>query len=96
MNYKSEQKKARPHIGRLLLGIGSVLLGIVFVPLPVPLGWFFLLVGVSLIAVEIAWVGHLVRWSRSRWGWGDRRLRQLHGISPNLVKDFLDNTDPHV
>jgi len=89
-----EERKARPHIGRLLLGFGSLLLGILFVPLPVPLGWLFLLVGISLVAVEIAWVGHLVRWFRARWGWGDRRLRQMHGISPNLVKEFLDNTDP--
>lgn len=74
----------------------SVILGLLFVPLPIPLGWFFLLVGTALIALEIAWVGHLVRWCRARWGWGDRRLRNLHGVSPQLVKNFLDHTDPHL
>lgn len=92
----SEKRKFRPHVGRLLLGICSFILGLLIVPLPIPLGWFFLLVGISLVAVEIAWVGHSVRWFRSRWDWGDRRLRQLHPISPALVKEFLDNTDPHI
>ncbi len=96
MDKKDEARKRRPHIGRLLLGVGSLLLGILFVPLPVPLGWLFLMIGVSLVAVEIAWVGHFVRWSRSRWHWGDRRLRQLHPISPSLVKEFLESTDPHI
>lgn len=96
MNNKEAARKRRPHIGRLLLGLGSLLLGILFVPLPIPLGWLFLMIGVSLLALEIAWVGHLVRWSRSRWLWGDRRLRQLHPISPALVKEFLESTDPHL
>lgn len=96
MSTQEQDRKVRPHIGRLLLGVCSFLLGLVFVPLPIPLGWFFLLVGTALIAVEIAWVAHLVRWFRSRWGWGDRRLRQLHSVSPELVKDFLNSTDPHI
>ena len=84
----------RPRIGRLLLGVGALLLGAVFVPLPVPLGWLFLLIGMALITNEVIWLRRLVAWMRGKLPWADRMLRGFYPLSPALVRDFIDATDP--
>ncbi|MEM7376182.1 MAG: PGPGW domain-containing protein [Pseudomonadota bacterium] len=84
----------RLRISRLLLGIATLVLGMVLVPLPVPLGWLFLLLGMALITNEVIWLRRVVAWFRSKLPWADRLLRRFYPLSPVLVRDFIDATDP--
>ncbi len=81
-------------MGRLILGLLSLLLGAILVPLPVPLGWFFLLVGMALVTNEVLWFGRLITWFRSKLPWADRILMGFYAISPPMVREFLDATAP--
>jgi|GEM_PF-6782862 len=94
VNTTSEHKRRAPKLLRVTLGMLSMLLGLLLAPLPIPLGWFFLLMGLALLSMEIPWIGRFVCYCRSRWAWGDKRLRELQKISPALVKEFIDCTDP--
>lgn len=76
------------------MGLCALLLGVVLVPLPVPLGWLFLLIGMALVTNEIIWLRRLIAWFRGKLPWADSILRRFYPLSPILVREFLDTTDP--
>lgn len=86
--------KSRPRLGHLALGIASLLLGVVLVPLPVPLGWLFLLIGMALVAHEVLWIRRVIAWFRRKLPWANRILERFYGVSPPFVREFLDSTAP--
>ena len=86
--------KRRPRLGHLTLGVASLLFGVVLVPLPVPLGWLFLLVGMALVAHEVLWIQRVIAWFRRTLPWADRILMTFYGVSPPFVQAFLDSTSP--
>lgn len=63
-------------------------------PLPVPLGFVFFLIGLSLLLIASAtarrWVGAL----RTRFPLFERRLRSVEGYLPGFVRRALDGTAP--
>lgn len=68
-------------IGVTVVGVGTIVVGIVLLPLPGP-GWLIIFAGLGLLATEYVWARRLLRFARgqltrwSRWVYRQNRIVQ--------------------
>jgi hypothetical protein len=75
--------------GWLLVGSGLVLL-----PLPVPVGWLFVVAGVTMLAHDNRRLSAWLRRLRRRNPGFSHRLQRLEPHTPGLMRRLLKRTDP--
>lgn len=68
--------------------------GIITAPIPVPIGQFVALVGLSLLISESHWVKTKMQKIRRRLPALGRQLIRMHPYLPKFLKKVIDDTDP--
>ena len=76
---------------------GSVLIlvGLVVLPLPIPLGLIMITIGFALLAPYIPAFQRLVTHMRRKWPDLDRSLRRYRNRFPPVIRKTIDKTHPN-
>ncbi len=79
---------------KLILGWIMLIGGIITAPLPLPIGQFIALIGLSLLISESIWVKIKMQKMRRRVPIIGRQLTRMHPYLPKFLKKVVDDTDP--
>lgn len=79
---------------KLLLGWIMFIGGIITAPIPLPIGQFIALVGLSLLISESLWVKIKIQKMRRRMPVIGHHLNRWHPHLPKFLKKVVDDTDP--
>ena len=79
---------------KLVLGWIMFIGGVITAPLPLPIGQFVALVGLSLLISESQWVKTKMQKLRKRLPYLGRQLQRMHPYLPRFLKKVVDDTDP--
>jgi hypothetical protein len=79
---------------KLILGWIMLIGGIITAPLPLPIGQFIALIGLSLLISESIWVKIKMQKMRRRMPIIGRQLTRMHPYLPKFLKKVVDDTDP--
>ncbi|MEL6213345.1 MAG: PGPGW domain-containing protein [Pseudomonadota bacterium] len=76
--------------------LGTVLLivGLIVLPLPIPLGLIMITIGFALWAPYIPAFQRLIKRMRSKWPVLDKNLRQYRDRFPPVIRKTIDKTHP--
>ncbi|MEL7029024.1 MAG: PGPGW domain-containing protein [Pseudomonadota bacterium] len=77
-----------------VVGGTFVAAGIVLFPLPIPLGWLFLLTGVALLVPYNPATQQLVKSIRRRWPAFDRGVLRFKAKAPKFIQVAIEKTNP--
>lgn len=77
--------------------IGSILIlvGLVVLPLPIPLGLIMITIGFCLLAPYIPAFQRLITTMRRKWPNLDRALLRYRGRFPPIIRKTIDKTHPN-
>lgn len=79
---------------KLLIGWLMLIGGIIIAPLPIPIGQFIALIGLSILVSESHWVKTKMQKFRRRLPMIGRQLQRMHPYMPKFLKKVIDDTDP--
>lgn len=77
-----------------LVGGTFVAAGLVLFPLPIPVGWLFLLTGVALLVPYNPATQSMVRSLRRRWPAFDRGMLKFRQNAPRFIRRAIQKTNP--
>ena len=78
-----------------LIGIVMILVGLVLFPLPLPLGWIFLIIGTVLVVSTNKTAKKLLKKARRKWSWLDKIFEKTGKIIPKRFRKEIEETDPN-
>ena len=79
---------------KLVFGWVMLIGGVIIAPLPLPIGQFIALVGLSLLVSESHWVKTKMQKLRRKLPIVGRQLVRMHPYLPKFLKKVIDDTDP--
>lgn len=79
---------------KLAVGWLFVLIGILSAPLPLPLGQFLVLIGLSLLVAESYAIRMFARKLRRNFPFVSRMMDRIKPYVPTFMKTTIDETDP--
>jgi len=77
-----------------VVGGTFVAAGLVLFPLPIPLGWLFVLTGVALLVPYNPATQQAVRSLRRRWPAFDRGVLRFREKAPSFIRRAIEKTNP--
>jgi len=83
------------HWIREIISILFILAGFLLVPLPVPLGIIFIVIGFALLVTEDQHVANWVREIRGANPDLERKVEQIKGRLPENLREPFSKTDPN-
>ncbi|OFX10940.1 MAG: hypothetical protein A2516_06175 [Alphaproteobacteria bacterium RIFOXYD12_FULL_60_8] len=90
---RAQTKRAAVRMFKLLVGMFLILLGLLSVPTPLPIGFLLTLVGLVVLASESPWVVPTIRWMRTKFPALDGLLRQMKDKMPRPVQGLIEATE---
>jgi len=85
------------HVKRLsgiILAVGLILVGLAFIPLPIPVGAILVLSGTALLVMHSTTFGRFIRFLRSRNSFLNAAFFRISDVMPGTLKGALRLTDP--
>jgi len=77
-----------------ICGIILLLGGLVFLPLPIPLGVPMITIGLALLAPYVPFVQRGLRKVRTKWPAANEALMKYHPRMPAIIQRAIDKTHP--
>ena len=77
-----------------LVGLFFVIIGLITVFLPIPIGILSLLIGIAILISVSPRVRDMVKWLRKRWAPADYVFRKAEPLLPDPIAKPLHETDP--
>ena len=71
-----------------------IIVGLIVLPLPIPLGLIMITIGCALLAPYVPAVQRLVRRIRTKWPLVDAALLRHRHRMPEVIKSTIDKTHP--
>jgi flagellar biosynthesis component FlhA len=79
---------------KLTLGILLILLGIMVLPLPIPLGLLSILIGLSILVSVVPAIRQWLMAARRRYRDTSSALERIKHRMPAFVRQLIDETNP--
>ena len=89
-------RRASARFVRVVVGVMLVVLGLLSVPTPLPIGFVLSIVGLAVLAAEAIWIANLTRWLRARAPAFSTMLDTMALRLPDAVRKFVDDTRPEI
>lgn len=80
----------------LVSGVLLILMGLVILPLPIPVGLLMIILGVSLIVPAIPALGRFLTRMRRRYPVTSHKLNRISTKLPGFIRRVIRDTDPDV
>jgi hypothetical protein len=81
-------------LATIILAVGVILLGLAFIPLPIPLGAILVLTGVALLAANSDGFSRFIRFIRRNSSFLDMMFSKIAMILPATLNRVLKQTEP--
>ncbi len=81
-------------LATVLVGVALILLGLAFIPLPIPLGAVLVLAGTALLISSSNTFARFIRFIRSNSAFLDAFFDKIASVLPDSLSQLLRRTEP--
>lgn len=78
----------------IVIGWLTVLVGLLIIPLPIPLGLLLIIVGLSILTFQSQYLRGRIRQLRRRYGHFSMNVKRLTPRLPKLLRQAVEMTEP--